>query len=95
MRDEYAGTQAPLFENLRFCVWGEKGGTSYAKIGAALGLSDGAVRVTAHRMRRRYRDLLRQEVAHTVAMASEVDEELRYLINVVSAGHCNVRPTGL
>ena len=49
-----------------------------AEIGAALGLSGGAVRVAVHRLRRRYRDLLRQEIAQTVATATDVDEELRH-----------------
>jgi RNA polymerase sigma-70 factor (ECF subfamily) len=47
-------------------------------------MSVGAVRVAVHRLRRRYRDLLRQEIAQTVSSAAEVDDELRHLIEVVS-----------
>ena len=43
-----------------------------------------AVRVAVHRLRQRYGDLLRREVAHTVASEAEVDEELRYLLRVLS-----------
>jgi RNA polymerase sigma-70 factor (ECF subfamily) len=48
-----------------------------------LGLSEGAVNVAAHRMRQRYRELLRAEVAQTVATPAEIDVELRYLISVL------------
>jgi len=48
-----------------------------------LGMTEGAVRVTAHRLRERYRELLRLEVANTVAGPNEVDEELRHLIAVL------------
>ena len=86
LRDEYGAAQAQLFEALKPFVWGEKSGTSHAEIGAALGLSGGAVRVAVHRLRRRYRDLLRQEIAETVSSAADVDDELRHLMAVVSQG---------
>jgi hypothetical protein len=44
-----------------------------------LGLSLGAIKTAIHRMRNRYRALLREEVAHTVATAAEVEDELRCL----------------
>jgi len=49
-----------------------------------LGLSETAVKVTVHRLRQRYRELLREEVAHTVTRPEEVDGELRYLFAIVS-----------
>ena len=45
-----------------------------------MGLSDGALRVASHRLRERFRQLLREEVAHTVTSKDEVDGELRHLI---------------
>jgi len=45
-----------------------------------LGVSAGAVRVMAHRLRRQYRELLRNEIAQTVADEKQVDEEIRYLL---------------
>ena len=81
---EYGGDRARLFEALKPFIWGDKAGASYAEIGIALGLNEGAVRVAVHRLRRSYRDLLRQEIAQTVTSPEEVDDELRYLIEIVS-----------
>ena len=52
---------------------------SYAEVGARLRMSAGAIKVAVHRLRRRYRNLLREEIAHTVAGPEEVDEEIRAL----------------
>ena len=52
---------------------------SYAQAAAAAGLSEGAARVAVHRLRRRYRELFREEIARTVADPAEVDAELRHL----------------
>ena len=55
----------------------------YAEIGKRLGMTEGAVRVAMHRLRRRYGELLRAEVAQTVGTASEVEEEWLHLIQVL------------
>jgi len=55
--------------------------SSYAKIGAELGMSEGAVKVAIHRLRRRYRALLRDEIAQTVSGPEEVEDEIRYLLS--------------
>ncbi len=65
------------FETLKFCLTGEK--NAYADVGARLGLSEGAVKVAVHRLRERYRALLRAEIAETVATEEEIDDELRSL----------------
>jgi len=49
-----------------------------------LNLTEGSVKVSVHRLRQRFRELLRAEVAHTVARPEDVDDELRYLISVAS-----------
>jgi len=78
------GTERPgLFEALKPTIWGEQADASYMQIGQQLGMANGAVKVAAHRMRKRYRELLRDEVAHTVASRAEVDEELRYLAAIL------------
>jgi RNA polymerase sigma-70 factor (ECF subfamily) len=86
LRQEYLSRHARLFEALKPFVWGEKSGASHAKIASDLGLSEGAVRVAVHRLRRRYRDLLREEIAFTVESPADVDDELRHLIETVSRG---------
>jgi RNA polymerase sigma factor (sigma-70 family) len=58
--------------------------SGYAETAARLGLTEGAVKAAAHRLRTRYRELLRATVAHTVAEPAEVDEELRHLMHVLS-----------
>lgn len=54
--------------------------SNYAEIGDRLGMTQGAVKVAAHRLRRRYRDLLREEIAQTVAGPEEVEAEIRHLM---------------
>ncbi len=77
-----------VFRELAGLLWGKDPGVTYAQIGERLGMNEGAVRGAMHRLRERYRSLLRTEVANTVADAGEVEEELRYLIQVVSHGNC-------
>lgn len=72
--------KSALFEALKDTLTGARSLT-YAAIGAQLGMSEGAVKVAAHRMRRRYRDLLREEIAQTVASAEEIGDEIRYLLS--------------
>jgi len=53
--------------------------TPYATLARAMGASEGALKVAIHRLRKRYRDLFRQEIAETVADPAQVEPELRYL----------------
>jgi len=57
---------------------------AYATAAAELGLSSGTIAVQVHRLRKRYGELVREEVAHTVAHPGEVEEELRHLMDVLS-----------
>jgi RNA polymerase sigma-70 factor (ECF subfamily) len=85
LAEEYAAAgKADLFRQLKDYTWGEGATVSYETIGRASGLSEGAVKVAAHRMRERYRTLLRAEVARTVASAAEAEDELRHLIRIIS-----------
>jgi len=71
------------FEALRSALLGGSERVPYAQIGAALGLSEEAARAAAHRLRRRYRALLREEVARTVDDPAEVDDEIRSLFAAI------------
>jgi RNA polymerase sigma-70 factor (ECF subfamily) len=73
-----------LFDQLKTLVWGHRNTTSYGDVAAQLGMSEGAVKVAMHRLRQRFREALRTEIAKTVATPAEVDEELRHLIRVMS-----------
>lgn len=80
-----AAGQAARFEVLRDFVLGDSGDDSYAQAGARLGMTESAVTSAIHRMRRRFRELLRREVSHTVENAGEVEAELRDLLVVLSS----------
>ena len=79
-----ASGRADWFEALAPCLAGRVADAPQAGVAARLGLSEPAVRVAIHRLRKRYRDLLREEVAQTVALPEEIDAELRHLMAVVS-----------
>jgi len=72
------------FEVLKPCLVGDSQSQPYATLASQLGLSEGAVKVAVHRLRRRYRELLREEIANTVATPEEVDAEMRYLFKVLA-----------
>jgi RNA polymerase sigma-70 factor (ECF subfamily) len=58
---------------------------SYADVAATRGCSEGAVKVAVHRLRARYRDIVRAEIRETVADERDVDDEIRHLLEVVAA----------
>ena len=72
------------FETLKPCLLGERAKQPYATLAAQLGMTEGSVKVGVFRLRQRYRQLLREEIAHTVATRGEVEEELRYLFAVLA-----------
>jgi RNA polymerase sigma-70 factor (ECF subfamily) len=74
-----------LFDQLKPHLWGEDEATPYAQLASRFNLSVSAIKVTVHRLRRRYRNVLREEIAQTVADAAEIDGEIQYLIRVMSA----------
>jgi len=73
-----------LFDQVRDLLGGDRGPGGYAAIARSLGTTEGAVKVNVHRLRRRYGDLLRANIEATVSDASEVDDEMAYLMTVVS-----------
>jgi len=75
-----------LFEQLKVVLTAGKGAVSHAEIAGRLGMSEGAVKVAAHRLRRRYREVLKEEIAQTVSGPEQVEEEIRALFSVFAAG---------
>jgi RNA polymerase sigma factor (sigma-70 family) len=71
-----------LFDCLKGALTGEKS-ASYAELAAESNMTEGAVKVAVHRLRRRFGELLREEIAETVADPEEVDDEIRYLFSVL------------
>jgi len=84
LRDEYVmAGNAELFDLLKQLLPDEPGAPSRAEIALQLGMTDNALRQAFHRFRQRYQLLLREEISHTVAIASDVEDELRHLITVL------------
>ena len=70
----------PLLERLNTLLSDEPDRPSQAEIAREFGMTENAVKQAFHRLRQRYRQLLREEVAHTVATPAEIEDELRHLI---------------
>ena len=73
-----------LFGQLRDFLLGDSGSRTYQQAAAALGMTEGAVKLAVHRLRQRYRELFHEEIAQTVADPSEVEDELRHVFAAVS-----------
>ncbi|NOZ23274.1 MAG: sigma-70 family RNA polymerase sigma factor [Planctomycetes bacterium] len=71
------------FERLKVFLTAGKKTVPYREVAAELGLSEGAVKVAIHRLRKRYRNHLRAEIAQTVSNPSEIDEEIRHLFSAL------------
>lgn len=85
LQQEYEDAgKGDLFCQLRGAVVGEDGKGSNARWAEALGMNEGAVRVAVHRLRVRYRELLREEIAQTVETPEAVEDELRQLFAAFS-----------
>ncbi len=86
LREEYQREgKAELFAALNPCLVGDRTEQPYAELAPRLGLSESAVKSAVHRLRRRYRQLLRREIANTVSTPEEVDDELSYLFRVLAS----------
>ncbi len=73
-----------VFDALKSCLMGDYAEAGYRDAAAALNTSEGNARVTVHRLRRRYRQLLLDEISRTLRWpAADVDEEIRYLFSVM------------
>ena len=82
LQEEYtASGRARLFEYLQGSLGREESALPYAQIAAELKLTEPAVKMAVHRLRARYREILRAEIAHTVPTPEEVEEEIRYLFS--------------
>jgi len=85
-RDYELSGKGPLFEQLKSCLTGERSAAPYAVLAVRLNMPENTVKTHVHRLRQRYRELLRAEVAQTVATPAEVEEELRCLLRALAEG---------
>lgn len=68
---------------LKDCLTAGRGEIDYAELAGTLKMSEGGARVAVHRLRKRYRAVIREEVAHTVGSEDEVDEEMKKLFEAL------------
>lgn len=86
LQAEYADrNKAALFEQCKPCLTSAANAPAYAELADRLGMTEPAVRVAVHRLRQRYRELLRAEVAQTVEHPDDVDAELQHLRSALQA----------
>jgi RNA polymerase sigma factor (sigma-70 family) len=84
LESEYQAAGNPvLFDRLKEFLVGERGRPTQAEIATQLGMTENAVKQAFHRLRQRYRVLLREQIAHTVAQPADVETELRHLVSVL------------
>lgn len=83
LEEEYAdGGKAELFGNLRPYLTGEGAGGTYAQLAETLDMTEGAVKVAIHRLRKRFGAVLRAEIAQTVADDDDVEDEIQHLFSL-------------
>src|SRR6185436_9263480 len=78
-----SNNKGDLLSKLECFLSGEKGDGSYAQIAAELNMGEGAIKMAVLRLRRRYGELIREEIAQTVSTPEEVGEELQFLFSVL------------
>jgi RNA polymerase sigma-70 factor (ECF subfamily) len=84
LAQEYAQTgRAEVFDRLKVVLSQGKGVVPAADLAAQLGTTEGAVHTAVHRLKKRYRAILQQEIAATLDDPSEVDEEIRWLFEAI------------
>jgi RNA polymerase sigma-70 factor (ECF subfamily) len=83
-REYRAAGKEPLFNALKAALWGARGAATYAEIARRLDSTEGAIKVAAHRLRRRFGEVLLAEVGKTVGHRADLEEEMRFLLAAVS-----------
>ena len=86
LRDENAkGDKAKLFDQLKAFLMVGSNAIPYAEVAKQSNLNEGAVRVAVHRLRRRYRELLREEIGQTLSDTAQIEEEMRTLFSAFAS----------
>ncbi len=84
LEEDLGAEQATRFELLRPWLTGDPIDLSHADVAARLGVSTEVVKITIHRWRKRFREIVKGHIASTVSDSAEVEEELRYLIQALA-----------
>ena len=85
LRKEFEGDEAGAsrFDILKGFLVADGGVKSYEDVAARLGISEGSARSAVSRLRQRFRELMRKEIANTVSRPEEIDDEIRYLFEAL------------
>lgn len=84
LQDEFVTAgKAGQFDRLKGFLMGDEARIPYAELAKDFATTENALKVSIHRMRRRFKDVLRDEISHTVADPAEIQEEIRYLLSAV------------
>jgi len=84
LRGEFSGAgKAKEFSRLKVFLTADRSTIDYGSLAAELGQSEGALRVAIHRLRKRFREIFREAIAHTVSNPDEVEGEMRHLLAVL------------
>jgi RNA polymerase sigma-70 factor (ECF subfamily) len=87
LRAEYERLQRlPEFERLKEFLTAERGTIPYGEVAAALGVGAVAARAAVHRLRKRFRELFREQIAQTVSSPDDLEDELRYVVAALAGG---------
>lgn len=78
-----SGDDAQRFEALQECLLGESTQVPYAELAERLGLSEAGIKSAVHRLRRRFREIFREEIGRTVSRREDIDQELKHLVAVM------------
>lgn len=85
LEKEYDGKKE-LFAALKQTLMGSRESQPYEELAAGLGMSESAVKVAVHRLRKRYRELIREEIAGTLDRSQDVEQEMRALFRSLAGG---------
>src|ERR1051326_6844960 len=77
--------KSPTFEQAKGCLMVGESAIPYSEAAQQLQMEEGAFRVAVHRLRKRYRELLREEIAQTLSDPAQVEEELRFLRSALAS----------
>ena len=84
LASEQAAGRRDSFDQLKEFLTNSGRGTPYAEVANQLGMSEAAVKVSVHRLKRRYRELLEQEIGNIVSSPDQIAEERRHLLQALS-----------
>jgi RNA polymerase sigma-70 factor (ECF subfamily) len=82
-QEQVAAGREQFFQEAKGWLWGDKGSLRYAELAGRLGMTEAALKAAVHRLRLRYRELLREEIGRTVATPLEVQAELEDLMAIL------------